>query len=196
VGSVPAFVPIAGKVQVVDSDPLGIADRHVAEFLDKEKIFAAVVVGAAQNWADLQLVVRAKVKEDDHFGAEICKAILRGILLGLADDAFADDYDYEVRLSAVLRKGNVVLKNYSVLGKYRGSKAESSQEEIDSETRDRAWNHALALLAYQLKKDGGDISAFLEKNRRPVRIQELIQRTPVETPAETPGETPAETPDD
>ncbi len=80
------------------------------------------------------------------------------MLLGLADGAFLDRYDYSVTIVAVLRRGSHSIGTYEATGKYRCEVPENEPGAgRESEARTLAWEHALGLLAAKMKADRNTI---------------------------------------
>jgi TolB-like protein len=169
IGDIPDFLPMQAKLQVVvDSDPPGAIDQQFAETLTEEKVFSEVTVGRSEKGADLRLAVKANTDDSMHFARGLLNAGILGLSLCLAGGALEDTYDYDVHLSATLRKGASVLGNYEAIGQYRRVTADTCphiffDDEHMPITRMKAWDHAIRLLAHEMKKDRSHIAAFLEE---------------------------------
>jgi hypothetical protein len=161
------FKTIAASIKVTCSDPLSSAHEDVAAALTEERVFQSVIVTTSEAlFPDAELMVSPKIIDDSHFGAESGKAVFRGLLLGLADGAFADRYDYTVTLWASLEKGPRIIGEYEAVGKYYAQQPENRNAPQASETRRLAWEHALKLLVSKIKADRENIVSGLELNDR------------------------------
>lgn len=152
---------INAEVKVRCSDPLSSANDDVANFLEKEGVFrSAVAISENDNISesDIELYVIPNITENDYFGEKMGKAVARGLLLGLADQAFAEKYDYEVHLKVILKKESIPIKTYESIGKYHAEQPESKKSSQASEARKLAWEHALKLLAAKIKEDQRNIA--------------------------------------
>ena len=113
------FETIDASIKVTCSDPFISANEDVANYLDKEEVFRSVAAISSKDTlsaSDVELLVAPKIIEDSHDRAEMGKAVFRGLLLGIADGAFADEYDYTVVLKAILKKGPRIIGTYKATG--------------------------------------------------------------------------------
>jgi hypothetical protein len=170
---VAAFRTIPGSVKVRGTDPLLQAPDRVAARLAGDEVFAeVVVVSSAHSVAedDLELLVDVTVEDDSHFPAELVKAVFRGLLLSLADGAFADKYDDQVTLDATLRRGDLEFGDYRAIASCHAQEPENADTALESAARAQAWDHALALLSAEIRMDARAIEEALgqhEASRHP-----------------------------
>lgn len=120
----PDFKTIPATVRVVSDDKTNV---DVANALSAASVFSQTQTDSSDARAgDLTLTVSSTSKSNGHFAPELAYAVLRGLLLGAADGAFADKYDYSVTLTATLQKGSTVVSEYEAAGSYHSECPESS----------------------------------------------------------------------
>ena len=164
--TIPDFKTIYATIKVTCSDPLSSANEDVANYLNKERVFHSVVALSSKDSlteSDVELFVIHKTIEDDHHSEEMGKAVLRGLMLGLANGSVADKYEYTVTLKATLKKGLKVFTTYEATGKYYAQQPENRKKAQGSEVRKLAWEHALKLLVMKIKKDRNNIVDCLKQ---------------------------------
>jgi|GEM_PF-5279983 TolB-like protein len=168
IADVPGFLPMQAKLQVVlDSETTGAISHQFVQTLIEERVFSEVIVGPSGKGADLRLAVKATTDDSMHFLMGLLNAGILGLSLCMAGGVLEDTYDYDVHLSATMRKGDIAIGNYEATGRYRGTTAFTCLhvlfgDEYWSMTATQAWDHAIRMLAHEMKKDRSHIAAFLE----------------------------------
>lgn len=168
IGDVPGFSPMQAKLQVVlDPESTGSIYQQFVQTLIEERVFSEVIEGRSGGGADLRLAVKVTTDDSMHFLMGLLNAGILGISLCIAGGVLEDTYDYDVHLSATLKKGDIAIGNYEATGRYRGTTAFTCLhvlfgDEYWSMTAARAWDHAIKVLAHGMKKDRSHIAAFLE----------------------------------
>ncbi len=159
----PAFHTIQGTV-LVSSD--GKTHMDVANALRNQNVFSRVVTEPASGVKpDLELVVSHTDESSGHFCPELFLAVLRGVMFGLADEAFTDEYDYTLTLKATLTREGQTVGEYEAVGSFHAECPEShpvaSRVGQASEAVLKSWQHALAVLCARIKQDRDKIQAAL-----------------------------------
>ena len=167
VPTVTDFHTIDASVKVRCSDPLSWANEDVADSLEKEGVFRKVIAIRPTHIlseSDIELYVEAIISENNYIAEKMGKAVVRGMLLRLADQAFNDKYDYEVHLKVILRKG-AMTRSYDSIGKYYVEQPVNKKSGKTSEARKLAWEHALKLLTAKIMDDHRNIKVnFLNRS--------------------------------
>jgi len=157
---IPDFETIDATVYVRCSDPLSSTNEDVANALEDEAVFRSVIAissGDDLSENNLELLVIPEIIEEDFHSDEMGKAVLRGLLLSLADGAFADKYEYTVTLKATMKRGKKILGTYEATGKYYAQQPENKKTAQASEVRKLAWEHVLKLIIAKIKEDRKNI---------------------------------------
>jgi hypothetical protein len=161
---IPDFETIDATVCVRCSDPLSSTNEDMANALEEEAVFRSVIAipsGDDVSENNLELLVVPEIIEETFDSDEMVKAVFRGLLLSLADGAFADKYEYTVTLKATMKRGKKILGTYEATGKYSAQQPANKRTAQASEVRKLAWEHVLKLIITKIKEDRKNIVSSL-----------------------------------
>ncbi|MHC4423915.1 MAG: hypothetical protein ACYSWR_04520, partial [Planctomycetota bacterium] len=158
---------IPAAVLVRAEDPKNHLPNDVTNALQQHGVFTKVVSAVAGGTSgDLEMIVDSTTKSHHHVASGMGKAALSGLTLGLASTGQIDPFDYSVTIKARLMRGNVLIKEYETVGSYHSEVPEISSIAVKTQRVKTcvklSYDHALALLASQLKQDRAKILTSLK----------------------------------